>query len=94
MDNSLINSTVEHADDGEVKLIGSYIASAMDIEDKILVSSYIDYLDRKSWPAGLDRQAFEAITKYLTLLIKDTRMHQQMFLNLQNRLNTKNEKHS
>ncbi len=93
MDNSLINSAIEQADGGEVKLIGSYIASAVDIEDKVLESSYSDYLERQSWPAGLDHQAFEAITRYLTLLIEDTKMHQQMFLNLQNSLNAKNEKH-
>ena len=65
-------------------LMSDYITSAMDLEDKILESSYINYLDRKSWPAAIDNQSFISITRYLKLLIEETKMHQQIFLNLQN----------
>jgi hypothetical protein len=93
MDNVIVKNKEKQADSGQAQLIGDYISSAMDIEDKILESSYMDYLDRKSWPANLDRQAFNTLVKYLTILIKETKMHQRMFLNLQNRLVLKNDKH-
>jgi hypothetical protein len=86
MDNTIVKNSEKQADNGQIQLIGGYISTAMDIEDKILESSYMDYLDHKSWPATIDSQAFDTIIKYLTMLIEDTKMHQRMFLNLQNRL--------
>jgi hypothetical protein len=89
MDNNYIENNKEPIEKSSVKLIGSYIVSAMDMEDKILESSYADYMGRQNWPNNLSEQAFNEIIKYLTLLIDETKMHQKMFQNLKDRLAAK-----
>jgi hypothetical protein len=67
------------------KTVGGYLASAFDMEDQLSQEIYNDYLNRDSWPAGLDKDILEKIKEYLLILIKDTNRHKQMLLDLQKR---------
>lgn len=62
------------------------LTSALDMEDEIAHSVYLDYMDRKNWPAELKDETFEEIQGYLTTLLDDTQRHRTMIKNLQSKL--------
>ena len=69
-----------------VKTVGHYLASALDMEDQISNGVYQEYLDLNNWPADLETDKIEMVREYLTILIKDTEKHKNMFLDLNKRL--------
>ncbi len=71
----------------EVKLVAGFLASALDIEDKMSESVYGEFLKRETWPANLDEGAFKSIKEFLFILIGETKEHEKIFLNLKNNLN-------
>lgn len=75
------------AEDRSKKIIGNYLASALDIEDHMSVDVYGEFLSRKAWPADLNETAFENIKQLLEVVIRDTDMHKKAFLGLQDKLN-------
>ena len=68
------------------KMISGILVSALDMEDEIAHSVYLDYLDRKNWPADLKDETFEEIQGYLTTLLDDTQRHRNMIKHLQSKL--------
>lgn len=74
-------------DNKKEKIIGNYLASALDMEDHMSISVYGEYLDRSAWPGDLDEKVFENIKKLLTIVVEDTEMHKKAFLGLQDKLN-------
>jgi len=86
MNRVIIKNGEKQSDNEQIEFIGNYILAAMDIEDKILESTYFDYLDRNKWPEELNKKAFSSIIKLLKLLIDETREHHRMFLDLQNKM--------
>lgn len=74
------------------KLISGILVSALDMEDEIAHSVYLDYLDRKNWPADLKDETFEEIQGYLTTLLDDTQRHRTMIKHLQSKLEQKDGK--
>jgi hypothetical protein len=68
------------------KIISGMLTSALDMEDEIAHSVYLDYMDRKNWPAELKDETFEEIQGYLTTLLDDTQRHRTMIKNLQSKL--------
>lgn len=75
------------ANDRNIKTVAGFLASALDLEDKITGSCYQDYLDRSAWPDSLEENTFRKIQGYLTTLITDTEQHTKDFLSLQEKLN-------
>jgi len=67
------------------------LVSALDMEDEIAHSVYVDYLDRANWPDGLKDKNFEQIRAYLTTLLEDTRRHRKIVKSLQERLRHQDE---
>ena len=68
------------------KIISGILMSALDMEDEIAHSVYLDYVDRKNWPADLKDETFEEIQNYLTILLDDTQRHRNMIKHLQSKL--------
>lgn len=68
------------------KLISGILTSALDMEDEIAHSVYLDYMDRNNWPASLKDETFEEIEDYLTTLLDDTQRHRNMIKHLQSKL--------
>jgi hypothetical protein len=68
------------------KIISGILLSALDMEDEIAHSVYLDYMDRKNWPAELRDGTFEEIQEYLTILLDDTQRHRNMIKRLQSKL--------
>ena len=77
----------KNPDSSEAKVIAGFLASALDIEDTMSLNVYGDFLDRQSWPANLEEEAFQTIRNFLTTLIQDTEAHKKTFLELKNKLN-------
>jgi rubrerythrin len=75
------------------KMIAGILASALDMEDEIAHSVYLDYVDRNNWPADLKDETFEEIRNYLTTLLDDTQRHRNIIKNLQYKLDLKDGKH-
>jgi hypothetical protein len=71
----------------EKKIMGGYLASALDIEDHMSIEVYGDFLYRNAWPADLEENVFENIKQLLGVVIKETDMHKKTFLELQKKLN-------
>lgn len=69
----------------EVKIIGGFLSSALDIEDDMSTSVYGEYLNRETWPADLDEKVFEMIKNLVTVLIEETEGHKKAFLGLKNK---------
>jgi len=67
---------------GKPKTVAGYIASALDMEERLSMGVYRDYLDPKNWPADLEPEAFNTIEGYLTILLKDTEKHKKMLSDL------------
>jgi len=74
------------------KLVSGILLSALDMEDEIAHSVYLDYMDRKKWPAELRDETFEEIRGYLTTLLDDTQRHRNIIKNLQSKLDQKDGK--
>lgn len=68
------------------KIISGILTSALDMEDEIAHSVYLDYVDRKNWPADLQDETFEKIQEYLTVLLDDTQRHRNIIKHLQSKL--------
>ena len=66
--------------------VAGLLVSALDMEDEIAHSVYVDYLDRGNWPQGLKDETFEQIRKHLTTLLEDTRRHRKIVESLQAKL--------
>jgi hypothetical protein len=75
------------------RMIAGILESALDMEDEIAHSVYLDYMDRKNWPADLKDETFEEIRDYLTTLLDDTQRHRNIIKNLQYKLDGKDGKH-
>lgn len=71
----------------EVKLVAGFLESALDIEDKMSESVYGKFLKQEAWPANLDEGVFRSIKELLFILIRETKEHEKIFLNLKNNLN-------
>jgi hypothetical protein len=63
-----------------------YLASALDLEDRMSLEIYGELLDRNSWPDNLDEEVFENIKQLLGIVIRETEMHKKAFLELQKKI--------
>jgi hypothetical protein len=70
----------------ELKQLGSYLLSAIDMEEDIASSVYRDYTDRKNWPADIDEAAYEEIQSLLRILLNDTVRHKKIFSELKEKI--------
>ena len=70
----------------EIKRVGGYILSSIDMEESIANGVYADYTDRKNWPADVDKETFEKIQSLLKILIADTARHKKMFSELKKKI--------
>ena len=66
----------------EIKRIGDYIISAIDMEETFANGVYRDYTDRKNWPGDLDSETFMKIQSLLKILIDDTEKHKNILTRL------------
>lgn len=64
------------------KTVANFLASALDMEDRVSNSVYRDYMDEKYWPKNLKPEIFKNIQEYLTILIEDTEKHRNIILAL------------
>ena len=77
------NHKIKKSEEKDVETIAGFIASALDMEDKMSESVYGEFLKREIWPAGLGDEEFRAIKEFLTILMQETEAHKKAFLNLQ-----------
>ena len=70
----------------EIKLIGGFLSSSLDIEDDMSFEVYAEFLERENWPAQLNEDSFQIIKNHLLTLIQETEEHKKAFLNLQREL--------
>lgn len=59
-----------------------FLSSAVDMEEQFSNSVYHDYLDPEDWPADLKPDVFEIIRKNLTVLIEDSKKHEDILREL------------
>ena len=77
------NSDDTHKSAGnKPKTIACFLASAIDMEDKLSHSVYRDYMAPENWPQKLKPEIFEKIRQYLSVLIEDTMKHRKIILAL------------
>lgn len=62
------------------------LVSALDMEDEIAHSVYVDYMDQGNWPEGISDENFERIRERLITLLKDTERHRKIVKSLQAKL--------
>ncbi len=62
------------------------LVSALDMEDEIAHSVYVDYMDQRNWPEGIKEKTLDQIRRYLTILLEDTRRHRKIVRSLQTKL--------
>ena len=60
----------------------SFLAAALELEDRMSEETYGVYLSREVWPAALGEESFRAIQEFLNTLIEDTKRHKEAFLHL------------
>lgn len=72
--------------ENELKQLGSYLLSAIDMEEDIASGVYRDYTDRKKWPADIDEGAYEEIQSLLRILLNDTSRHKKIFSELKEKM--------
>lgn len=72
----------------KVKVIAGFLASAIDMEDEMSGEVYGEFLNRESWPALMDEEAFKNVRELLNILIQETEQHKQVFSALLNNLKT------
>ena len=70
----------------EIKRIGGYILSAIDMEERFASGVYLDYTDKKNWPADVNKDTYEKIQSLLNILIDDTTRHKNVFVELKKKL--------
>jgi len=63
---------------GDAKILAGYLASALDMEERINNSIYKEYMDRDKWPRRLQPDVFETIKQFLNILIEDTQRHRKL----------------
>ncbi|MDP2741165.1 MAG: hypothetical protein Q8O66_00540 [bacterium] len=68
------------------KTANEYLASALDLEDRMSLEVYGELLDQNAWPADLDKEVFENIKQLLGIVIEETEMHKKAFSELQKKL--------
>lgn len=78
MDNKDTNKSA----DKRQKTVANFLASALDMEDRVSNSVYRDYMDEKYWPKNLKPEIFKNIQQYLNILIEDTEKHRNIILAL------------
>lgn len=64
------------------KIVANFLASALDMEDRVSNSVYRDYMDVKYWPKNLKPEIFKNIQECLNILIEDTEKHRKIILGL------------
>ena len=69
--------------DKEPQTIQGLLKSALNMEDEIAHGVYRNYMERENWLAELKDDVFEEITKYLNILLNDTKRHKNIIKNLQ-----------
>jgi len=67
------------------------LVSALDMEDEIAHSVYVDYMDHRNWPEGIKEKTLDQIRRYLTMLLEDTRRHRKIVKSLQAKLRHRDE---
>lgn len=67
------------------RTLGGYLASALDMEERLSGGVYEEYMDIDNWPAGVKRDVFLQVRKHLATLIEDTKRHKKTILALTNR---------
>lgn len=72
--------------DKSEKISNEYLASALDLEDRMSKEVYGDLLDRNSWPTDLDEEVFQNIKQLLGIVVKETKIHIETFSELQKKL--------
>jgi hypothetical protein len=70
----------------EIKRIGDYIISAIDMEESFANGVYRDYTARKNWPGDLDSETFMKIQSLLKILINDTEKHKNILTQLKKKI--------
>lgn len=70
----------------EIKRIGAYILSAIDMEERFASGVYLDYTAKKNWPDDVNRDTYEKIQSLLNILIDDTTRHKNIFVELRKKL--------
>ena len=70
----------------EPTTVEKLLVSALDMEDEIAHSVYLDYMDRRNWPEGIREKTLDQIRRYLTILLEDTRLHRKIVKSLQAKL--------
>ena len=78
MSDSSNKTSANRPDAGGPKTVAGFLASALEMEEKVSNSVYRDYLDPANWPADLERDVFRKIKKHLTVLIQDTEKHKKI----------------
>lgn len=58
--------------------LAGLLLSALDMEDDLAHSVYQEYLERASWPEGVDEGIIESIQEKLSVLLKDTKKHRNI----------------
>ena len=67
----------------EPQTIEGLLKSALNMEDEIAHGVYSNYMERENWPVELKDDVFEEISKYLNILLNDTKRHKNIIKNLQ-----------
>ena len=78
MSDSSNSKDADRPDDRSPKTLAGFLASALEMEEKLSNSVYRDYLDPANWPADLKPNVFQKITKHLSVLIQDTKKHKKI----------------
>ncbi len=81
---------MDKSNKANAKVIAGFLTLALDIEDQMSIAVYGEYLDKKIWPAILEKETFQIIKDNLMILIQETEEHKKTFLSLKNKLNNKN----
>lgn len=86
MQESIRENTDKQQDFDSEKILAGYIASALDTEDRVVESIYVDYMKRDAWPVTMKEEAMQSIWAMLGILLEDTQKHKRILLSLQNEL--------
>ena len=70
----------------EIRRIGGYLLSAMDMEESLATGVYLDYMARENWPADADEDTYEEIKSLLKILTDDSTRHGKIFFELKDKL--------
>jgi hypothetical protein len=70
----------------DLKQVGSYILSAIDMEETFANGVYLEYTKKEKWPTNIDPETYEKIQILLKVLINDTKKHSKIFSQLKDKL--------